>query len=108
MTKGLSRVYKYIVVALIAGSSISVAGAAPPRKLRIIQFYTTAESITSAAVVWNTNVASDSRVQYSTIYPVPPSAPTMYSASLVTYHEFSLTGLMPGTLYHFKVTSCAK
>jgi Purple acid Phosphatase, N-terminal domain len=107
-----SSLLSAMAVPLIAGAlgvSISAAGGAPaPRKLRIIQVYTTAETSTSAAVVWNTNVASDSRVQYSTTDPVPPSAPTMYSPSQVTYHEFPLTGLLPGTLYYFKVTSCTR
>ena len=106
-----ARVPKYTVVALMAGSlvvSTSGAGAPAARKLRITQVYATAETTTSAAVVWNTNVASDSLLQYSTSNPVPPSAPTLFSASQVTYHEFELAGLTPGTLYYFKVTSCAK
>jgi hypothetical protein len=112
MMKSLGDVHKYIVVTLMAGSlgasTSGAAGAAPPRKLTIIQVYATAETTTSAAVVWNTNVASDSRVQYSTINPIPPSAPTMYSPNQVTYHDFPLTELVPGTFYYFKVTSCAK
>lgn len=83
-------------------------GAAPRRALRITQIYATAETTTSAEVVWNTNVASDSLLQYSTSNPVPASAPTLYSASQVTYHDFELAGLTPGNLYYFKVTSCAK
>ena len=111
-SSSLLKAYKYIVVLFMAGGlgvpMSGAAGAAAPRKLGIIQVYTTAETSTSAAVVWNTNIASDSRIRYSTTNPVPPSAPTLYSASQVTYHEFELTGLMPGTLYFFTVTSCAK
>jgi hypothetical protein len=47
-------------------------------------------------------------LQYSTSHPVPASAPTLYSATQATYHEFSLHGLTPGTRYYFSVTSCAK
>ncbi|MCI0352359.1 MAG: fibronectin type III domain-containing protein [Acidobacteriales bacterium] len=112
MSLGLRKVHRYMVASLVLGllalSMSGVAGAASPRTLRIIQVYSTAETTTSASVVWNTNVASDSLIQYSTTNPVPASAPTLYSAAQVTYHEFSLTGLTPGTLYHFKVTSCAK
>jgi hypothetical protein len=103
--------HTHIVVALVSGLlAVSTFASldARPRRLTMTLVYTTAETSTSAAVVWNTNVASDSLVQYSTTNPIPPSAPTLYSASLVTYHEFDLTGLSPGTLYYFRVTSCAK
>ncbi|HKO62411.1 MAG TPA: fibronectin type III domain-containing protein [Pyrinomonadaceae bacterium] len=109
-------IHKYLVVLLalaLLGVPASVAPVisapkTPPKTLKIIQLYSTAETSTSAAVVWNTNIASDSLVQYSTTNPVPASAPTMYSASQVTYHEFALSGLAPGTLYFYKVTSCTR
>ncbi|HEY2942239.1 MAG TPA: fibronectin type III domain-containing protein [Vicinamibacteria bacterium] len=82
--------------------------AASPHIPRIIQIYTTAETTTSAAVVWNTNVASDSLLQYSTSNPIPPDAPRVYVATPVTYHDIELSGLTPGTFYFFRVTSCAK
>lgn len=82
--------------------------AAPAHAPTITLVYTTAETSTSAAVVWNTNVASDSLLQYSTRYPVPADAPRIYVATPVTVHDFDLQGLAPATLYHFKVTSCAK
>jgi hypothetical protein len=82
--------------------------AAPARSPTITLVYTTAETSTSAAVVWNTNVASDSLLQYSTRFPVPADAPRIYVATPVTVHDFELQGLTPATLYHFKVTSCAK
>ena len=105
-------IYKHIVFPLaLALLGVSISGArvtAGPKTLKIIQHYTTAETSTSAAVVWNTNTASDSLVQYSTTNPIPASAPTLYSASQVTYHEFQLAGLNPGTLYFYKVTSCTR
>lgn len=82
--------------------------AAPAKSPTITLVYTTAETSTSASVVWNTNVASDSLLQYSTSYPVPADAPWIYVATPVTVHDFELQGLTPATLYHFKVTSCAK
>jgi hypothetical protein len=109
---GGKTVYTHIVVPLaLAFLGLSISGAlviAAPKKLKIIQVYTTAETTTSAAVVWNTNTASDSLVQYSTTNPVPAFAPQVYSASQVTVHDIELGGLTPGTLYFFKVTSCAK
>jgi hypothetical protein len=103
--------HTHIVVALVSGLvvvSTSWTLDARPRRPAITLVYTTAETSTSAAVVWNTNVASDSLLQYSTTNPIPPSAPSLYSADLATYHEFELTGLAPGTLYYYRVTSCTK
>jgi hypothetical protein len=110
MVKKNRNVHKHIGVAFVAVSlGVSLSGAAAPaRKLTITHVYTTAETSTSAAVVWNTNTASDSRLQYSTSYPIPPSAPTVYVGSQVTYHDIPLSGLMPGTLYYYTVTSCAR
>lgn len=82
--------------------------AAPARAPRITLVYTTAETSTSAAVIWNTNTPSDSLVQYSTSSPVPVSAPQIYVATQVSYHEIPLSGLTPATLYYYRVTSCAK
>ncbi|HZI59906.1 MAG TPA: fibronectin type III domain-containing protein [Pyrinomonadaceae bacterium] len=81
---------------------------APARAPRITLVYTTAETSTSAAVVWNTNTASDSLLQYSTSNPVPGSAPQVYVGTQVTYHEIPLSGLAPGTLYFYRVTSCSR
>ncbi|HEX5043642.1 MAG TPA: fibronectin type III domain-containing protein [Candidatus Polarisedimenticolaceae bacterium] len=83
----------------------SAAASRPPA---IVLVYATAETTTSAEVVWNTDVASDSLVQYSFVDPVPADAPRIYVAAPVTVHEVPLGGLVPGALYHFKVTSCAK
>src|SRR5687768_919185 len=82
--------------------------AAPARAPRITLVYTTAETSTSASVIWNTNTASDSLLQYSTSTPVPASAPQVYVGTQVSYHEIPLSGLTPGTFYYYKVTSCAK
>jgi len=111
-TTRMRKIHKYIVVPLaLASLGVSMSGAtviSAPRALRITQVYTTAETTTSAAVVWNTNMASDSLLQYSTSNPVPASAQQVYSASQVSYHEFSVGGLTPGTLYFYKVSSCTK
>jgi hypothetical protein len=82
--------------------------AAPARAPKITLIYTTAETSTSVAVVWNTNIASDSLLQYSTSNPVPASAPQVFVATQVTDHEIPLNGLTPGTLYYYKVTSCTR
>jgi hypothetical protein len=108
----MRKIQKYIVVPLalaLLGVSMSDAPViAAPKAPKITQIYTTAETTTSAAVVWNTDIASDSLVQYSTSNPVPAFALQVYSASQVTLHDIQLDGLTPGNLYYFKVTSCSK
>lgn len=95
-----------VILALsLMGVSIS---AAPAKAPRITQVYATAETSTSAEVIWNTSTASDSLLQYSTSNPVPAQAPQVYSANPVTVHEIPLAGLTPGTHYFYRVTSCNK
>ena len=99
---------KYMVAPLALPLLVISLSAAPARAPKITQVYTTAETSTSAEVIWNTNTATDSLLQYSTSNPVPASATQVYVASQVTLHEIPLAGLTPGTLYFYKVTSCAK
>lgn len=104
----ITKIHKCIAVVLafpLLGVSMSVAQARAPR---ITLVYATAETSTSAAVEWNTNTASDSLLQYSTSNPVPGSALQVYVGTQVTYHEIPLSGLTPGTLYFYRVTSCGK
>jgi len=58
----------------------------------------------SATISWQTDVASDSRVDYglTTAY-----GSSQADGSLVTSHSLPLTNLQANTLYHFKVTSAA-
>jgi len=104
----LRTIQKYLVAPLVLpllGVSMS---AAPPRAPRITLIYATAETSTSASVVWNTSTASDSLLQYSTSNPVPANASQVYVPTEVAYHEIPLAGLTPATLYFYRVTSCTK
>ena len=58
---------------------------------------------TSATVVWSTDVASSSQVSYGPTTSYGSSTPL--DASPVTSHSMTLTGLTPGTTYHYKATS---
>ena len=54
-------------------------------------------------ITWDTNEASDSRVDYGTS---PSSLTSSQSdAALGTSHSIELTGLAPNTTYHYRVTS---
>src|SRR5688500_7608113 len=98
-----ARAFVAVGLSLVGGSQSAV-----PRRRTITLVDTTAETSTSAAVVWNTNVASDSLLQYSTTHPIPAGAPRVYVPTPVTVHDIQLEGLTPGTLHYFRVTSCAK
>ena len=65
----------------------------------------TASSITSAAatIAWVTNEASDSQVNYGLTTAYGSSTPV--TASLVTSHLATLSGLAGTQLYHFRVRS---
>jgi hypothetical protein len=102
------RILNYLVISLELPLLVVSTVAAPARAPKITQLYTTAETSTSAEVVWNTNTAADSLLQYSTTNPVPAQAAQVYFANQTTVHEIPLTGLTPGTVYFYKVTSCTK
>ncbi len=57
---------------------------------------------TSATITWTTDMASDSKVDYGLTTSYGSQAT---SASQVTSHSVTLTGLTAGTTYHFKCTS---
>ena len=58
---------------------------------------------TGAVISWNTDEVSDSQVSYGTTASYGTSS--TLNSSLVTLHSVTLTGLLPSTLYHFKVAS---
>jgi hypothetical protein len=104
----LKTIQKFLIIPLtlpLLGVSMS---AAPTRAPKITQVYATAETSSSASVIWNTSTAADSLLQYSTSNPVPSNATQVFIATQVSVHNIPLTGLTPGTVYFYKVTSCAK
>ena len=60
----------------------------------------------TADIIWKTNELADSTVDYAT-GPVGLSSFTMVASdtSLTTEHRISLSGLLPGQTYHFRVKS---
>lgn len=60
----------------------------------------------SAEIVWKTNESSDSSVDYAK-GPVGVDPYTLLASdtSMVTDHKISITGLLPGVTYHFRVRS---
>lgn len=60
--------------------------------------------VTGAYVAWNTNIASNSRVDYGT---TTSYGSYVNNVSNVTHHVLTITGLSANTTYHYKVTSGA-
>jgi PGF-pre-PGF domain-containing protein len=58
---------------------------------------------TSARITWTTNEPSTSQVEYGTTTAYGTLTPL--DPTLVTSHSVALTGLSPGTTYHFRVIS---
>lgn len=57
----------------------------------------------SAAINWTTDETADTQVEYGTTTAYGSS--TTLNPALVTAHSQNLTGLTPGTLYHYRVKS---
>jgi hypothetical protein len=62
-----------------------------------------APSMSSAAVTWRTDVTGSSQIQYGLTSAYGSS--TTLDRTQVTAHRQFITGLQPGTVYHFKVVS---
>ncbi len=106
-----STQYTYTVEALDAAGNVSApsapasvttpaASATPPV---ISQIATSQVTTTSATVSWTTDIPSSSQVLYGTSPTYNRS--TALDATQVTGHSQTLTGLTPGTSYHFAVQS---
>jgi hypothetical protein len=82
-----------------AGVAVTVSNTGPV----ISGVSVSALTATSATVNWTTNQASDSQVDYglTTLY----GSSTALDTSLVTSHSQGITGLLPATLYHYRVRS---
>ncbi len=64
---------------------------------------TSSVQTTSATIIWTTNKAGTSELNYGTSSSYGQSSP--FVSTLVTSHTVTLTGLTPGTTYHYDVKS---
>ena len=80
---------------------VTVAGVTAP----VVISSVTASGITTTGVTitWATNVASDSQVEYGPAAIYAGVSPRL--TALVTSHQVILTGLDPGSPYHYRITS---
>jgi subtilisin family serine protease len=80
--------------------TVSVTGPVGPAISGVAATVITASS---ATISWNTDVVSDSQVDYGTVLPYALSSPL--SSTLVIAHSVALSGLSPSTTYHYRVKS---
>jgi hypothetical protein len=96
------RIYSRALSAAEISSFASAGGSAtaPPVSSAIAATAATPNSIT---IRWTTNLPSSSQIEYglTTAYGLT----TPVSATLVTSHALTVTGLAPDTVYHFRVRS---
>ena len=102
------------ILLLLTISSLSLAGCAglvgssspntpAPSSLAITNVQATSATMSGFQVGWATNVPANSGVDYGTSTAYGSSAPA--NSSLVTSHQIALSGLKPGTMYHFRARS---
>ncbi|OGL78486.1 hypothetical protein A3E39_00570 [Candidatus Uhrbacteria bacterium RIFCSPHIGHO2_12_FULL_60_25] len=81
-------------------------GSGPPQPTNpplIFNVQATTTSPTTATITWQTDVSSNSTVDYG--HTLSYASGTVSDATQVTSHTINLTGLIPCSTYHFKVTS---
>lgn len=88
------------LLALALGGGLASAQTEVPPQISTISASQTA---TTAAITWQTNASSTSRVAYGTTTEYTHFS--AFDASLVREHSVVLTSLLPNTLYHFQVIS---
>jgi len=94
-TAELATLYK----AMMTGGSVPADTTAPS----IAGVTASGLTASGASVVWSTNEAADSQVEYGPTTAYGQSTPL--DASRVTAHSVALTGLTASTLYHYRVKS---
>jgi phosphodiesterase/alkaline phosphatase D-like protein len=106
-----STTYHYRVISRDAGGNIGTSGdrtfttsAAPDTTPPAISGISTSNVTTTAATIsWTTNEVSDTQIQYGTTTSY--GSATTLNTTLTTSHSQQLTGLLPSTLYHYRVLS---
>lgn len=82
---------------------VKLGGAADTAAPVISNVQTANVASTSATVSWSTDEIADTQVEYGLTESYGSS--TTLNPALVTNHSQNLTGLAPGTLYHYRVKS---
>src|SRR2546422_7003982 len=114
-SKCAGRSLRSIAVMLLAACNLALAGCSglvsgtsspgnpPPTALDITNVQAASTATSTSQVVWTTNVAADSAVDYGTSTSYGSSTPV--SSAMVTSHQVTLSGLAAGTTYYYQVSS---
>src|ERR1700687_1624943 len=86
---------------LVSGNSTS--SPPPPSTLDITNVQAPSDTTSSSQIVWTTNVAADSAVDYGTTASY--GASTLVDSTMVTSHQMTVSGLAAGTTYYYQVRS---
>jgi invasion protein IalB len=86
---------------LVSGNTTSTAP--PPSTLDITNVQAPADTASTSQIVWTTNVAADSAVDYGTTAAYGSS--TAVDLTMVTNHQMTVSGLAAGTTYYYQVRS---
>ncbi|NKE72133.1 fibronectin type III domain-containing protein [Candidatus Manganitrophus noduliformans] len=106
-----STTYHYRVISRDAAGNTGTSGdrtfttsAAPDTTAPAISGIGASNITTTAATIsWTTNESSDTQIQYGTTTSYGSS--TTLNTTLTTNHSQQVTGLLPATLYHYRVRS---
>ncbi|HET9744012.1 MAG TPA: fibronectin type III domain-containing protein, partial [Terriglobales bacterium] len=82
---------------------LKLSGSSSPSAPTISNVNANSITTTSATITWTTDVGATSQVEYGTSTSYGSS--TTVNSTLVSSHSVSLSGLSPGTAYHFRVDS---
>ncbi|PYT54121.1 MAG: hypothetical protein DMG43_07390, partial [Acidobacteria bacterium] len=114
-SKCAGRSLPSIAVVFLAACSLALAGCTglvsgtsspgnpPPSALYITNVQAASTTTSASQVVWTTNVAADSTVDYGTSTSYGSSTPV--DSAMVTSHQVTLSGLAAGTTYYYQVSS---
>src|SRR5690348_14978731 len=109
-----ARALQFVFLALLGLAPLVLAGCAgfvsganttlpPPTTVNISNVQTISTTTSSTQVVWTTDVASNSVVNYGTTTSYGSNTPV--DSNMVTSHQITVSSLSAGTTYYFQVQS---